>query len=334
MATIVHTTSVPALPTSPTPPHHNPRTSTHTRPLDPIPLHITRAIVEYNHALANDPNLDEPPPLIPDSEDDDDPDDAEIASPLTPPTEDTHATVGSSPYLPTQPPTLPPLTDDEQNQLQRPFPFGLSHQPHRTAQEYIVIFDARTATQESDSSPNHPDHIDSDEDYPGYWPERRDSPPPQPNSPPVSTISDAQLADWTRSQLPWHTFRHRITELRNIPDALCGPPHIPRLYPPHQYMLDHQHDTPDQLGVNDRTSHFYNAPNNHTWTQYLATLPPMVRRYYNTLPPSRYDYPLHTSTSNNPRAPRLGGYSRSTDSTSHQTISRKRQRTPLPNQKQ
>ena len=277
VATIVHTTLVPALPTPTTTHHHNPRTRTHTHPLDPFPLHITRAIAEYNHALANDPNLDEPRPLIPD--------DANIASPLIHPAEDTHATIGSSPYLPTQPPTLPPLTDEEQNQLRRPFPFGLSHQPHRTAQEYIVIFDARTATQESDSSPTHPDDIDSDKDYPGYWPERSESPPPQPNSPPVSTISNAQLADWARSQLPWHTFRHRIPELQHIPDALCGPPHIPRLYRPHQYMLDHQHGTPDKLGVNDRTSHFYNAPNNHTWTQYLATLPPMVRRYYNTLPP-------------------------------------------------
>ncbi len=114
MATIVHTTSVPALPTSTTPHHHNPRTSTHTRPLDPFPLHITRAIAEYNHALANDPNLDEPPPLIPDSEDDDDLDDADIASPLIHPAEDTHATVGSSPYLPIQPPTPPPTSPDYQ----------------------------------------------------------------------------------------------------------------------------------------------------------------------------------------------------------------------------
>jgi hypothetical protein len=263
---------------------------------------------------------------------DDDSDDADTDSPFTPRTEDTHAATRSSPYPPTQITTLPTPTDDEQKQLRRPYyPFGLSHQPHRMTQEYSVIFDARAATtQESDSSSNHPDHIDSDEDYPGYWPERRKSPPPRTNSPPVSTISDPQLADWARSQLPWHTFRHRIPELRNIPDALCGPPHIPRLYPPHQYMLANQHGTPDQLGVSDRTSHFYNTPNNDTWSQYLATLPPMVRQYYNTLPPSLYAYPLHTSTSNKPRAPRLGGYSRSSDPTSNQTIPRKRHRTTPP----
>ena len=187
-----------------------------------------------------------------------------------------------------------------------------------------MIFDARTATQESESSPIHPDNIDYDKEYPGYWPERRHSTQPPPNSPPVATISDAQLADWTRSQLPWYTFRHRIPELWDIPDALCRPPHIPRLYP------SHQHGTPDQLGVYDRTSHFYNAPNNQTWTQYLASLPPIVRRYYNTLPPSRYDCPLHTFTSTKPRATRLGGYSRSTDPTSHQTVPRKRQRTTPP----
>ena len=73
----------------------------------------------------------------------------------------------------------------------------------------------------------------------------------------------------------------------------------------------------------DRTSHFYNAPNNHTWTQYLVTLPPIVRRYYNTLPPSRYDYP-HLA---NPKTTRLGGYSKSTDPASLKTIPRKRQRT-------
>ena len=335
VATIVHTTSVPALPTSTTPNNTNIRTRTHTRPLEPLPLHITRAIADYNHALANDPNFDEPPPLIPDSDDDDDSDDADTDSPLTPRTEDTHAATRSSPYPPTHITTLPTLTDDAQKQLRRPYPFGLSHQPHRTTQDHIVIFDARAATtQDSDSSSNHPDHIDSDEDYPGYWPERRESPPPRTNSPPVSTISDTQLADWTRSQLPWHTFRHRIPELRNIPDALCGPPHIPRLYPPHQYMLAHQHGTPDQLGVNDRTSHFYNPPNNDTWSQYLVTLPPMVRRYYNTLPPSLYDYPLHTSTSNKHKAPRLGGYSRSSDPTSNQPRAHKRQRTTPPNQRQ
>ena len=98
MATIVHTASVPVLTTSPTPIHHNPRTNTHTRHLDPLHLHITRAIAEYNHALANDPNFDEPPPLIPDSEDDDDPDDADTASPLIHPTEDTHTTVRSPPH--------------------------------------------------------------------------------------------------------------------------------------------------------------------------------------------------------------------------------------------
>ena len=235
---------MPVLTTSPTPIPHNPRTNTHTRHLDPLHLHITRAIAEYNHALANDPNFDEPPPLIPDSDYDDDPDDADTASPLIHPAEGTHTTVGSSPHQPIPPPTLPPPTDDEQNQLRRPFSFGLSHQPYRTAPGYIVIFNARTATQESDSSPFHPDDIDSDEDYPGYWPERRHSNPPLSNSPPVATIFDAQLANWTRSQLPWHTFRHRIPELRDIPDALCGPPQIPRLYPPHQYMLDHQHGTP------------------------------------------------------------------------------------------
>ena len=112
--------------------------------------------------------------------------------------------------------------------------------------------------------------------------------------------------------------------MRDLTDERCGPPHIPRLYPPHQYMLDNQHGTPDQPGVNDRTSDFYRDPNNHNWTQYIATLPPMVR------PPSRYDYPLHTPTPTTTKAPRLGGYSRTTTPTLQQSTSRKRHRTTLP----
>ena len=119
--------------------------------------------------------------------------------------------------------------------------------------------------------------------------------------------------------------------MRDLPNELCGPPNIPRLYPPpHQYMLDNQHGTPDQLGVNDRTSDFYRDPNNHNWTQYIATLPPMVRRYYNTLPPSRYDYLPHAPTPTTTKAPRLGGYSRTTTPTLQQTTSRKRHRTTPP----
>ena len=128
MTTIIHTTPAPVLTTSPTPHHHNPRTSTHTRNLDPFHLHINRTITAYNHALANDPNFDGPPLLIPDSDkDDDDLDYVDIVSPIIPPAEDTHTTVESSLTQPIPPPTLPPLTDDEQNQLQRPSPFGLSH---------------------------------------------------------------------------------------------------------------------------------------------------------------------------------------------------------------
>ena len=95
-------------------------------------------------------------------------------------------------------------------------------------------------------------------------------------------------------------------------------------------MLANQHNTLDQLGVNDRTSHFYRDHNNLNWSQYLATLPPMVRRYYHTLPPSRYDYPLHTPTPTKPKATRLGGYSRPDHPTSDQTSSRKRHRTTPP----
>ena len=104
MATIFHTTPAPVT-TSPTLHRRNSRTSTHTRHLEPFHLHIDRAIAAYNHALANDPNFDEPPPLIPDSDtDDDDPDDVDIVSPLVHPAEDTHTTVETS-LKPTYPTT-------------------------------------------------------------------------------------------------------------------------------------------------------------------------------------------------------------------------------------
>ena len=166
--------------------------------------------------------------------------------------------------------------------------------------------------------------------HPGYWPERRPSTPPLHNSPIAATISDAQLSDdWVRFQLPWHEFRHRIPALTDKPDALCAPPSINRLYPPHQYLLDHQQCTPDQLGVNDRTSHFYQS-DCQSWTQYLLALPPMVRRYYQTtLPPSTNDYPPTNPTSTTP-LPYLGGYSKPTTSSLPPTPNRKRQRTTPP----
>ena len=196
--------------------------------------------------------------------------------------------------------------------------------------DYLSTFDVRTATRDSDSTPIYPHDSESDADHPGYWPEHRANTPPPSNSPPPATISDTQLADWVQSQLPWHEFRQRIPALQNAPDELCGPPNIPRLYPPHQYMLDHQHGTPDQLGVNDRTHRFYRDPHPNTWTQYITTLRPLVRRYYNTLPPFCHNYPPNTSTPTTPRATRPGGYSSHTNTTANKSQHRKRQRTTPP----
>jgi hypothetical protein len=102
------------------------------------------------------------------------------------------------------------------------------------------------------------------------------------------------------------------------------------MYPPHQYMLDHQHGTPDKLGVNDRTHRFYRDPHPNTWTPYISTLPPLVRRYYNTLPPSCHDYPPNTSTPTTPRATRPGGYFGQSNTTSKESQPRKRPRTTPP----
>ncbi len=91
MATIVHNTPAPTLTTSLTPQH--PDLSTLAPHLDPFHLHTNRAIAAYHHALANDLNFDEPPPLIHDSgTDEDEADDTDIVSPPTPLNEDDHPT--------------------------------------------------------------------------------------------------------------------------------------------------------------------------------------------------------------------------------------------------
>jgi hypothetical protein len=214
VATIVHDTNPPALTTFPTPTQPNPSPSPRDTNRELLHINNNRAIAAYHHALANDPNFDEPPPLIPDSDTDDDSDEEDDPTAATPIDQLT------------SPPTAPPLTDDEQNQLRRTHPFGTSHTPHTTTSGHLLTFEVRTATHDSDSTPIYPNNSDSDEDHPGYWPEHRDNTPPPSNSPPPAAISDSQLADWVQSQLPWHEFRHSIPELDNIPDELCGPPNI------------------------------------------------------------------------------------------------------------
>ena len=76
-------------------------------------------------------------------------------------------------------PPAQPLTDDEQNQLRRTSPFGLSHHtPHTTTNGHFLTFEVRTATHDSDSTPIYPNNSDSDDDHPGYWPEHRANTPP------------------------------------------------------------------------------------------------------------------------------------------------------------
>ena len=209
---------------------HATRTSRHSHHLD-----TNRAIAAYHHALANDPDFDEPPPLIPDSdtdEDEDEPDDGDITPTLTQPVEDTQPNIATTRNQPIPSPTPPAPTDDEQNHLRRTYHPAIHHQPHRNLHGTAATYDVRTATQDSDSTPIYPDATDSDEEYPGYWPEQRALTPPLSISPPVTTLSDQQLADWVLSQLPWHAFRKTLPELRDTPDYRCGPPNIPRLYPP------------------------------------------------------------------------------------------------------
>ena len=202
----------------------------HPRHLNPYQFDIPRAIAEHYLAIANAPDTDHPPPLIPDSdtEDEADIDDTHSVPTLIRLDADSQPNVAHAIDLPIAQPPAPPLFDDERYNLRRNYTFWISHPPCRAVYGSTMVFDIRTATNDSDSTPVY--HENSDDNHPGYWPERRASTPPLHNSPIAATISDAQLADRVQPQLPWHEFRHRIPDLTDKPDALCAPP-------PHQPLI-------------------------------------------------------------------------------------------------
>ena len=120
----------------------------------------------------------------------------------------------------------PGISDDAKNANNRSFArthtrLHLPHSdpPHPRALA-TTVFDIRVANHDSDSTPIYPDSSNSsDGDTPHYWPEVTHPSPPTPNSPPLATITERQLMDWTESQLPWNIFRQQISTYRDTPTS-------------------------------------------------------------------------------------------------------------------
>ena len=136
VATFANTLTDNTNQTPPTPPPPN------SSYLNPYQLHIPRAIAEHQRAIANDPDADHSPPLIPDSdtEDEADTDDTDSVPPLIRLDEDNQPNVAHTIDLSIAQPLAPP-----------------DHPPCRAAHGYILVFDIRTATNDSDSTPVYPE---------------------------------------------------------------------------------------------------------------------------------------------------------------------------------
>jgi hypothetical protein len=136
---------------------------------------------------------------------------------------------------------------------------------------------------------SHP-YPSDDEDYPAYWPAYEQPSPPRPNSPAPCDITIDQLIQWTTTQFEWHTFRRRIPELSETPDELCGAPPIHRDMPNREFMWQYEGSNPDTIDVNNRILGYLQSRLS-SWTSYLRTLPPIVRRHYP--PPQLPSQPTH-----------------------------------------
>ncbi len=198
-----------------------------------------------------------------------------------------------------------------------------------------LLFDIRTATYTSDSTSSHP-YPSDDEDYPAYWPEYEQPSPLRPNSPTPCDITIDQLIQWTTTQFEWHTFRRRIPELSETPDELCGAPLIHRDMPNRKFMWQYEGSNPDTIDVNNRILGYLQSRLS-SWTSYLRTLPPIVRRHYLNMPPTISD--LRTAHATMTRKPLnqppstigLEGYTPQPTPPQHRNTSSNSRNIPNPN---
>ena len=145
-------------------------------------------------------------------------------------------------------------------------------------------YDIRLATQPSDSE--HP----SDEEATNqpasqlYWPIPEDHQPPPPADP-----SDDQIQAWITSQQPWSTFCHRLPIHQCLAYGHRPPPAITRQDPNRSYMMDISDDSIDPVYLRERIADFRSS-GHLTWTSYLNTLSPRIRRAYLDQPPNPTDF--------------------------------------------
>ena len=223
----------------------------------------------------------------------------------------------------------PELSDDARNAITRRYaqleiridpPHLYPPRPNAAGHR---VFDIRVATHDSDSTPIYPDTSDSsDADTPHYWPEPTNPTPPLSNSPPPALINDRQLLEWIESQMPWNLFRYRIPTYRDTPTEFCGPPTLHRELPNSTYMYEYKYPSADNLNASNRISDFMRSGS--SWSTYINTLPPLIRRSYLNMPPNHSD---HISYTRPATTSSLGGYREQLADNSLNSQSLKRDRT-------
>ena len=307
-------------PTNPTAPLYTWHDMSHEDPRDPS------RHTPYGYTISDPYNIVRPPrnqtslPDPSDSDGDDSTSTSDSPPPLIAASSDDEDTSAHDPEL----------SDDARNAINRrcaplqnrnqpPYPY-----PQRLIAAGHRIFDIRATTHDSDSTPAYPGNSDSsDADTPHYWPEPTNPTPPPSNSPPPVMITDRQLLEWIESQLPWNIFRERIPTLRDTPIELCGPPTLYRDLPNRIHMYEHTYPHADNLDAYKRISDFLRSAS--SWSTYLKTLPPLIRRFYLNMPPTHSDYLSYTRTATTSR---LGGYPEQYARNSLHPHSLKRDRTP------
>jgi hypothetical protein len=185
-----------------------------------------------------------------------------------------------------EPPPLLSITDDEHNTITRRS--NPSPPQHHSGLTGHFIHDIRAATHHSDSDSIHINpapNDESDEEHLPFWPECAPPTPPLPDPNPPADLNDAQIVQWTRSQMPWHLWRQQQISLGRIPDSQHGPPVIHREMPNRNHMRISNSPSADTLDSTHRMLGYLQS--NLPWSTYLDTLPAIARRYYlNSYPTS------------------------------------------------
>ena len=152
-----------------------------------------------------------------------------------------------------------------------------------------------TLTTHTNPAPND----ESDEEHLPFWPERAPPTPTltDPNQP--ADLNDAQIIQWTRSQMPWHLWRQQQIPLGRIPDSQHGPPVIHREMPNRNHMRISDFPSADTLDSTHRMLGYLRS--NLPWSTYLDTLPAIARRYYHNMPPNLSD--VHIEITQPPEQP-------------------------------